>query len=188
MAESRTRDSRCYTPRQLSAWVIVAGTARQVWPLLASAVCLVALSLGWWVSSDDAMLVRLAAAFLEVVAIGLVGSFALHEWAHVVVLRRVSTVTSIVVERTFWRFSVVPRGSMTARQVVAVAAAGPLVCVVTGLVGLLVDPDALLGWWFVAHGIFLLPPFGDGRSLCSGLRGRGVGEHVAVYPLGRRCR
>lgn len=131
-------------------------------------------SLVWFLSSGDRATVGLAWRFFTLGVVGLVGSFALHEVAHVMVLKRISTVTLLEIDRTAWRVSIVPHGALNARQVVVVALAGPAACVGLGAILLIVDLDRALAWWYLAHGLFLLPFFGDGRSLISGIRGRGV--------------
>jgi hypothetical protein len=133
---------------------------------------LLAASLIWFTRSGDSAPTKIAWWFFKTAAVGLVGSFALHESAHVMVLKRIDTVTHLAIDRTRWRISVVPLGTLTARQVVGVAIAGPLSCVVVGSALWISRPS--LAWWYLAHGIFLLPFFGDGRSLIAGLRGRGA--------------
>ena len=143
---------------------------RQTWPLQVLTATLL-LSAGWWyVVSGDAMVLR-AAMHLEVLAaVGLAGAFAVHEAAHAVVLRHCSGVSHLVVSRTAWRFSLEPRGSLTPGQAVGVALAGPSAAAAVGL-GLWVGtPHLALHWWFLAHLVFLLPVFGDGRSLLIGVR------------------
>ncbi|MGX2995798.1 hypothetical protein JNUCC64_16170 [Streptomyces sp. JNUCC 64] len=146
--------------------------ARQVWPLLALVSAALAAALVWYTRSGDGVLLRLAWELFETAALGLVGSFALHESAHVVVLRRIPTVTRVALVRTGWRTSVVPEGDMTARQIVAVAVAGPAVCALVGAALWLSALDRVLAWWYLAHLVFLLPFFGDGRSLRLALRVR----------------
>lgn len=129
------------------------------------------------------MLLDLALAFARTVAIGLVGAFALHEVAHVLALRRVDTVTRIVVERTAWRLSIIPVGTVGPRRAAAVAVAGPLSCLLVGAALGVSGIDVWLAWWFGAHLLFLLPVFGDGRTLVSSLwrwRRTGPGATVAA--------
>ncbi|MCZ4122370.1 hypothetical protein [Streptomyces sp. H39-S7] len=145
--------------------------ATQVWPLLAFVGVLLAAALVWFALSGDRVLAGLTWALLfKPAALGLVASFALHESAHVIVLKRVRTVTHIAVERTMWRTSVIPEGNMTARQTRVVALAGPSACVIVGAFLLLSGLDRSLAWWHLAHIAFLLPVFGDGRALWRSFR------------------
>jgi hypothetical protein len=148
--------------------------AAQVWPLLAFLGALLAVAVVWSLDSGNSVPVVVAWFLFKTAFVGLVGSFALHESAHVMALKRIDTVTHVAIERTAFRTSIVPLGVLTARQVVAVALAGPLACVAVGVALWMTDLDRSLAWWYLGHAIFLLPLFGDGRSLFSGLRGRGA--------------
>ena len=130
----------------------------------------------WVITSGDSMPAKIAWWFFKAAALGLVGSFALHESAHVMVLKRIGAVTHLAIDRTRWRISIIPFGTLTARQVVRVAIAGPLSCVGVGSALWILGLDRSLAWWYLAHAIFLLPFFGDGRNLRRGLRGRGAGS------------
>lgn len=98
----------------------------QVWPLLGFAGVLLAMGLVWRAHSGDPGAASLTWMLLiKPATLGLVAPFALHESAHVLVLRRIRTVTHIAIERTVWRTSVIPQGTMTAGQTAVVALAGP---------------------------------------------------------------
>ncbi|MEV0276671.1 hypothetical protein AB0I22_09865 [Streptomyces sp. NPDC050610] len=145
--------------------------AAQVWPLLTLAATLLAAALTWQAHSGDPVPAAMAWKLLaKPAAFGLVASFALHESAHVLVLNRIATVTHITLERTAWRTSVIPHGTMTTRQTATVAAAGPLACAVAGALLWLSGLDRPLSYWYLAHLAFLLPPFGDGRALWRSFR------------------
>ncbi|MBP2329748.1 hypothetical protein JOF56_010133 [Kibdelosporangium banguiense] len=144
--------------------------AAQVWPLLVFLGAFLAIALAWLARSGDSTPAEMAWWLFKAAALGLVGSFALHESAHVMVLKRIRTVTHIAIDRMAWRTSVLPQGTMTGRQIAGVAIAGPFFCVVVGAVLWASRLDRSLAWWYLAHGVFLLPFFGDGRSLRQGLR------------------
>ncbi|MGW1072470.1 hypothetical protein [Streptomyces sp. NPDC002537] len=166
MSSSSTRPAADLKVRVV-AWAVAA----QVWPLLAFIGVLQAAALAWMARSGDPVPAAMAWALLAKPAtLGLVLPFALHESAHVLALKRVRTVTHITIERTAWRTSVLPRGTMTARQTAAVALAGPSACVAVGALLWLSGLDRPLSWWYLAHVVFLLPPFGDGRALWHSLR------------------
>lgn len=156
---------------QVRLSVVAGRLALQIWPLLllAAIACLAAVT--WWTIHGDMVFLGPAGRLLVLVYGGLLGSYVVHECAHVLALRRMPGVTRIEVERSVWRFSIIPSGTMSARQVVVVAAAGPLSAVAVGLLLVLVGLDRVLGAVYLVHGIQLLPVFGDGRALISGLRG-----------------
>ncbi|WP_432137073.1 hypothetical protein [Streptomyces sp. bgisy154] len=140
--------------------------AAQVWPLLALAGILLAAAWALRMRSGDPVPAEMAWILLAKPAtLGLVVPFALHESAHAFVLKRIGTVTHITIERTAWRTSVVPEGTMSARQTAVVALAGPSVCVAVGALLRVPGLDRSLAWWYFAHIVFLLPCFGDGQAL-----------------------
>lgn len=166
MSSSSTRPST-----ELRLRLVVWAVAAQVWPLLAFAGALLAAALVWMVRSGDPVPASMAWVLLvKPATLGLVVPFALHESAHAVVLRRIRTVTHITIERTAWRTSVIPQGAMTARQMAGVALAGPSACVSVGALLWFSGLDRSLAWWYLAHVVFLLPLFGDGKALRQGLR------------------
>lgn len=101
---------------------------------------------------------------------GLCGSFALHELGHLIVLRRCTGVTDLTLERTLWRISVSAHGRIRGRDMLVAAVAGPGGCIAIGLALLLTCPQLLLHAWFLAHAVFLLPLFADGRAAIAGIR------------------
>lgn len=120
-------------------------------------------SLVWWARSGDGGLLRLTATWWGIVLGGLIGSFLLHELGHALVLLRIAGVTRVRLEVSLLRISLVPEGSLTRAESLLTALSGP---VVTALVGAgLVASGSGLGWWYVMHLAFLLPPFGDGEAL-----------------------
>lgn len=152
-------------------WVVPLTVARQVRPLLLLLAGMLAWAAVWAVSTGDAVPLQMLAQLSGFAVVGVVGSFALHESAHVVALRPRSGVTHVALEQTWLRLSVVPIGRADGRTVVVAALAGPLACVAVGGLGLLaaaaLSPVVTLPtawcWAFVAHALLLLPVFGDGR-------------------------
>ena len=142
----------------------------QTWPLQVLTAAMLLAACGWYVGTGDPMPARAAWRLETIAAVGLAGGFAVHEVAHVAVLRRCAGVSHLVVSSTWWRFSLEPRGSITAAQVVGVALAGPGAAAAVGLVLWAALPGAGLHGWFLVHLVFLLPVFGDGRSLVLGVR------------------
>lgn len=156
----------------------LAGVGRRVigqtWPLQVMTASMLVAGGWWFLTTGDAMLLRAAARLELLAAVGLGVAFAIHEMAHAAALRRCSGISHVVLTATPWRFSLEPRGTMTSGQLAAVAVAGPAATAVTGLVLWAAAPRAGLHWWFLAHLVFLLPVFGDGRSLV--LASRAVGR------------
>ncbi|MEU6861204.1 hypothetical protein AB0B28_20310 [Glycomyces sp. NPDC046736] len=152
-----------YPRSELRALRVAWTVAASVWPLTAFLAALTLAALAWWAGTGDWGLVLLSLLFAKAGLLGLVASFALHEAAHAAVLKRLNGITSVTVERTALRVSLRPEGMITRGQNALVALAGPVSC---GLVGaaLWFAGDAL-AWWYLLHLAFLLPVFGDGRSL-----------------------
>src|SRR5579859_3587275 len=116
------------------------------------------LSYGSWTT------LAIALGILLHTACGMLGSYVLHECAHLAALRLCPGVTAISTEIRFLRVSLRPVGELSAREALFVAVAGPLGCAVLGTALSIVLPQVGLGWWYLAHLIFLAPCFGDGRS------------------------
>ncbi len=154
-------------------WVVPLTVVRQARPLLVLLAGLLALAAVWAMTTGDAASLGLLAQLAGFAVVGVVGSFAVHESAHVVALRPGRGITHVGLEQTWLRLSVVPIGRADGRTVVVAALAGPLACVAVGGLGLLaaaaLTPLVALPtawcWAFVAHVAFLLPVFGDGRVL-----------------------
>ncbi|MGW3955945.1 hypothetical protein ACWEKM_34680 [Streptomyces sp. NPDC004752] len=163
-------DPRIYRRDDLRIRTVVSTVAAQVWPLLVFLGLFQAAALAYLARSGDRVPAEMAWGLCKPATLGLVASFALHEAAHVVTLKRIPTVTHIALHRTAWRTSVIPEGAMTARQTAGVALAGPLSCVIAGALLRLSGLDGSLAWWYLAHALFLLPCFGDGRTLHRSLR------------------
>ena len=113
-------------------------------------------------------------------AAGLGGSFALHELGHLAVLSRATGVTAITLERSLWRTSISPHGRVGDRDAVLAALAGPGACVVVGAALWLLAPGLQLHGWYLAHAVFLIPVFNDGRILWSVSRARHTASSRAV--------
>jgi hypothetical protein len=173
-------NQQIYPSSNFPIWLVAVAVARQVRLLLMLAGALLAASCVWLARSGDAGSLTLAWDFTLLILVGLIGSFALHESAHVLLLKRVPGVTHIALERTMWRFSVRPMGSLSPGELARVAVAGPVSCVAVGAILLVVSPSMSLGWFYLAHGVFLLPFFGDGRNLVTALgllqQAAGAGE------------
>lgn len=159
-----------YRPSDLLAARVAWTVAAAVWPLLAFFGLLLVAALAWFAYSGDPGLALLALLFCKAAVLGLVGSFAVHEAAHAAVLARSPGVTGITVERTGWRVSLIPEGTLTRARNAAVALSGPLTCGAIGAILYLTGLDRGLAWWYMLHLVFLLPLFGDGRALLLSLR------------------
>ncbi|WP_017197805.1 hypothetical protein [Arthrobacter sp. M2012083] len=95
--------------------------------------------------------------------------FVIHEGSHIIGLKLAPGITHVVFAGTLLRFSVVPVGNLVGWQAALIALAGPLGACVAGVPLALALPDQAFHWWFFLHSVFLLPLFGDGRSLVKGL-------------------
>ncbi|WP_442543266.1 hypothetical protein ACSBOX_15680 [Arthrobacter sp. KN11-1C] len=111
-----------------------------------------------------------AGLWLLVHAFCLLGGFLVHEWSHVAGMRLLPGVAHVVVSAGVLRFSVIPVGRLYGWQIAIMAILGPgASCLVGALIALLA-PGSFLQHWFLLHAVFLLPFFGDGRSLILGVR------------------
>ncbi len=142
------------------------------WPLLAC-------SLGFWflgVAGSFAWsatwLLDLAWEVTLVLVVGALGSFAVHECGHVLVLLAPRGATGITVERTALRLSVQPHGDVGPRLAVAAALAGPGLAALTGAGILAAGGTWLVAGFHLAHLVFLAPSFGDGRVILGAVRAR----------------
>lgn len=159
-------------------WAAARLVLLRVWPL--PVLALVALGVSAVVAARTGGLHLLQASwwFTELAVLGLIGSFALHETAHLLALRRTAGVHHIHVTATRWRVSIAPVGTMTPRQVLVTALVGPASAVVVGL--LLLPLNDAVAVIYLAHGLQLLPMFGDGRAVVHALRGRGLSQAGTV--------
>lgn len=163
-------NNRTTTARpELAIRGVALAVAAQVWPLLLFASLVLAAALSWAAVSGDATQLPVAAWIFTATTAGLTASFALHECLHAAVLKRITTITAVTLERTRGRISLVPHGSMTGWQAATVAASGPLGCVLVGALLTLHETTRPLSWWYLGHAVFLLPVFGDGIVLTKGL-------------------
>ena len=101
---------------------------------------------------------------------GMLGSYVVHESGHFVALGFCGGVTAVSVESRLARISLRPEGELTPREAIGVAVAGPFGCLNVGAVLMALTPEFGLGWWYLAHVVFLAPCFGDGRALLAALR------------------
>ncbi|MDF1704822.1 MAG: hypothetical protein P1U38_08605 [Aeromicrobium sp.] len=153
-----------------SARRVVAAVAIQLVPLLGLLAAFTLAAAGWWAASGDAIPAQMFARLTVVAVVGLLGSFVVHELAHLGALRRIRSVESVRLERTAWRLSLHAQGRMTPRQIAAVAVAGPGACTLVGLALAVLAPGSTLPWWYLAHLVALVPPLGDGRALVLAMR------------------
>lgn len=154
-----------YSPGDLTFRRLAGCAVRQVWPLLAFLGALVVAAGAWFVRSDDAVPLTLFGRLALFATFGLVGSFSVHEFAHVLALRRTPGIARLTLERSAWRFSVLAHGSLSVGAAIKVALAGPLACAAIGLVIWPVPPLRGVAWCYLAHLFLLAPCFGDGRVL-----------------------
>ncbi|WP_433794752.1 hypothetical protein [Actinoplanes sp. CA-252034] len=138
------------------------------WALVPVAVMLAAGATHRLVSGESGLLTLSWLLVAHVVG-GATGSYLLHESGHVLVLSGCSGVHDIEVRSGLLRFSVVPHGSITRAEGILTALAGPGLCALAGLA--LLAAGSPVTWWYLAHLIFLLPVFGDGRSIVRAIRG-----------------
>lgn len=148
-------------------WLLLAA-----WPMHAAFAALSAIVVSVAVVTEQAAILSAVAMLGAHYALGLGGSFALHELGHLAVLSRAQGVTACTLERSTWRISIAPHGRITRRDAALAALAGPGVCVVAGGMFWLVVPELGVHGWYLAHAVFLVPPCNDGRVLLAAVRVR----------------
>ncbi|WP_433861874.1 hypothetical protein [Streptomyces sp. L7] len=115
-------------------------------------------------------LAQLAGAFLLHALGGLLASYVVHESAHAALLRRTTGIQVVEVITTFSRFTFAPKGVLRGRNIAMIGGAGPIAAFGTGVALLVLVPALGLHWWYLGHLLFLLPVFGDGKSILVGVR------------------
>ncbi len=138
------------------------------WPLGAIVLSFTACTVLAAVTTDPILFQ--AGLWLLVHALFLLGGFLVHEWSHVAGMRLFRGVSDIVISGGVLRFSVIPVGRLYGWQIAIVATLGPCTSCLVGALIALLAPGSLLQYWFLLHAVFLLPFFGDGRSLLLGIR------------------
>lgn len=143
-------------------WLLLAA-----WPLHVLFASLLAITVVLGLVTEQSTIVVASLTLAAHYAVGLNGSFALHELGHLVVLARARGVTAITLERSLWRTSISPHGRLGDRDAALAALAGPGACVGVGVFLWLSAPSLQLHGWYLAHVVFLIPSFADGRTLWS---------------------
>lgn len=134
------------------------------WALIPTTVVMVLASVHWASSGEPGFFMLSGTLALHVV-VGAAGSYVVHEVGHVIAMGLFCPqVHSIEIRSDFLRFSIVPHGSISRAGSILVALSGPGLCGLLGLLTLQVTGSSV-GWWYVAHLVFLVPPFGDGMSI-----------------------
>lgn len=130
-----------------------------------SSVCV-----GLSVAAAAPALAQLTGAFLMHALGGLLASYVVHESAHAALLRRVTGLHAVEVITTFARFTFAPKGALRGRDIAMIGVAGPVAALAAGAALLIFVPVWGLHWWYLGHVMFLLPVFGDGKSILVGAR------------------
>ncbi|MER7446870.1 hypothetical protein [Microbacterium sp. NPDC097977] len=160
-------------------WLLLAA-----WPLHLAFGALVAATTALAAVTEQTGIADAVAALAVQYVLGLCCSFGLHELGHLFVLSRAEGVTAITLERTLWRLSVSAHGRISGRDAVLAALAGPGICVAVGAALLLLAPQSHLHLWYLAHAVFLVPVFGDGRTVLSVTLSRRAARGVAQRKRG----
>ncbi|WP_129657372.1 hypothetical protein [Rothia uropygialis] len=132
-------------------------------------------AIGWVVASWVAVfdhndsLVVVMSGFTYYLLGGVILPFTLHEASHLVLATKAPGVSTVWVETTNFRISVGMEGEMSPLWLVGIAISRSCTCIALGLVIAAVGERAMSMFW-LGHGLFLLPCFGDGRGLRRGLR------------------
>ncbi|SHJ92313.1 hypothetical protein SAMN02745244_03587 [Tessaracoccus bendigoensis DSM 12906] len=124
---------------------------------------------GFWalaaVLEHDGWLYRLTCDVGAFLIGGVAASYLLHELAHLGGLALCGGVRRIRVENSRWRLSLTPEGEMGARSALLVALVGPGTYLLFGGLLYMVAPGSWITWCYLSHVVFLVPAFGDGRTV-----------------------
>lgn len=158
---------RTYRIEEVSLWLIFMTMAKQLkWLTIIVAL--------------EAVVLACVGAFTEaiyfslILFVGVIGSYSIHEYVHILLLRR-NGVSQVNVGSSFLKFSIIPDKQLRGKELIIVAVSGPIVC---GLIGGISAIIALLsGSLFLKilamiysfHLINLIPVFGDGKMFIKGL-------------------
>ncbi|MBQ2746035.1 MAG: hypothetical protein IJF37_10545 [Lachnospiraceae bacterium] len=158
---------RTYRIEEVSLWLIFMTMAKQLkWLTIIVAL--------------EAVVLACVGAFTEAIYfsliffVGVIGSYSIHEYVHILLLRR-NGVSQVNVGSSFLKFSIIPDKQLRGKELIIVAVSGPIVC---GLIGGISAIIALLsGSLFLKilamiysfHLINLIPVFGDGKMFIKGL-------------------
>lgn len=113
-------------------------------------------------------------SFLAILFAGLLGSYSIHEYVHILLLRR-SGVSDVEIGSTFLKFSIIPNEQLRGKKLIIVAVSGPLVCgLIGGISAIIALRSGSLFFKVIAmiysfHLINLVPIFGDGKMFIKGL-------------------
>lgn len=117
---------------------------------------------------------EVAVYFNLIMLAGVIGSYSIHEFVHILLLRR-KGVSSVDIGSSFLKFSLIPDKQLRGKELIIVAVSGPIAC---GMLGVILAIMALLsGSLFLKimamiysfHLINLIPIFGDGKMFIKGL-------------------
>ena len=160
-------------PRDVSLWPL----ARHL--VLTGSAPGAVLGFGWIFCAVNGANGSLFAKLLAILVVGVLGAFFVHESGHLLSLRATSPDAVACWEITLLRISLLVRNTSSPLAVSLNAAAGPLGSAVAGCAILvaqrrfpysLAGTVQLIGWLYLAHILFLIPPSTDGRTVLFGLR------------------
>lgn len=159
---------------RLDAALVCRWLLLSAWPMNLLFTVLLTLTVAVGTATEQRAIVGAAVTISVHYAFGLGGSFAVHELGHLIMLSRATGVTAITLERSLWRTSISPHGQLGDRAAALAALAGPGACIAVGTALSAFAPALHLHWWHLAHAVFLVPIFNDGRTLCSVILARGA--------------
>jgi len=112
-------------------------------------------------------------SFWIIMMIGVFGSFFLHEYAHLHIMKKCG-IDIVKIKCKMWKISLVPKGTLKGMQLIYIGVAGSFVCGAVGivclLIGKLTDLDVIkvIGIIYVIHLFNIFPWFGDGKMIVKG--------------------
>lgn len=111
---------------------------------------------------------------LLVYLVGFLGSVSIHEYLHIVFMRRFG-VKTVKISYGIWKASITTEENLTGANLIQTAVLGPAVTFLIGLCGMFFSRQCDSGIIEVISGIYMfhivnvIPPLGDGKMILKGI-------------------
>lgn len=107
--------------------------------------------------------------------LGIILSVTLHEYGHVYMVKKLSSIDKIKIIIKMNSFSIVPIGQTSGKKTILIALCGPGICALIGLGLVLIGKYlnsliiVITGGFYLTHVIDIIPLFGDGKMIIKGI-------------------
>lgn len=110
--------------------------------------------------------------FQIIMLLGLLGSFVLHEYVHILCMKIFYKKNSVKIVSGFTSISIIPCFKIYGKNLLIISMTAPLVCFIVGLVLYCwkQSPEMkYISYFYMFHIINLIPPMGDGMMIMKAL-------------------